>query len=206
VPETLLIKPWADPVADTVGHDPRSRYVETFWLPCLGPTAVLLLRHLATRFDLEPAGVELPLADTSMALGLGERTGNSSPIVRTLRRLEQFDLSCSDPYTPTVAVRRNLPPVNRRHVRRLPAHLQVLHDDWSRTTSTDALAVARRRARCLALTLLEQGDDADHVEHTLFSTGFHPAVCHDAARWAHQRHLDAAREAAREAAAPGRAG
>ena len=40
MPATLLIKPWNDPVVDTLGHDPRSRYVETFWLPTLGPPSV----------------------------------------------------------------------------------------------------------------------------------------------------------------------
>ena len=48
MPATLTIQPWPDPVIDTVGHDPRSAYVETFWLPTLGPTALLLLRHLAS--------------------------------------------------------------------------------------------------------------------------------------------------------------
>jgi hypothetical protein len=124
MPATLTITPWPDPLLDTLGHDPRSLYVETFWLPTLGPTAVLLLRHLATRFDESPTGVELPVADTSQALGLGQRDGNSSPIVRTLTRLSQFDLACDDGRG-TVAVRRNLPPINRRHVRRLPANLQV---------------------------------------------------------------------------------
>ena len=35
---TLTIRPWNDPVIDALGHDPRSRYAETFWLPTLGPT------------------------------------------------------------------------------------------------------------------------------------------------------------------------
>ena len=112
MPATLLIKPWNDPVVDTLGHDPRSRYVEQFWLPTLGPTALLLLRHLADRFDRDPDGVELTVVDTSHALGLGQREGSASPIVRTLRRLTQFDLACEDPMSDTVAVRRNVPPVN----------------------------------------------------------------------------------------------
>lgn len=191
MPATLTITPWPDPLLDTLGHDPRSLYVETFWLPTLGPTAVLLLRHLATRFDESPAGVELPVADTSQALGLGQRDGNSSPIVRTLTRLSQFDLACDDGRG-TVAVRRNLPPINRRHVRRLPANLQVAHAEWAEAKLAEPpLATARRRARQVAFTLLEQGDDADHVERVLFATGFHPSVCHDAARWAYQRHREA---------------
>ena len=31
----LCVEPWHDPVIDEVGHDPRSAYVETFWLPVL---------------------------------------------------------------------------------------------------------------------------------------------------------------------------
>ena len=120
MPATLLIKPWNDPVVDTLGHDPRSRYVETFWLPTLGPTALLLLRHLADRFDRTPERRRAHRRDTSHALGLGQRDGTASPIVRTLRRLAQFDLACEDPMSDTVAVRRNVPPVNTRHLRRLP--------------------------------------------------------------------------------------
>ena len=48
---TISITPWADPIIDTLGHDPRSEYVERFWLPTLGPTTLLLLRRIATHFD-----------------------------------------------------------------------------------------------------------------------------------------------------------
>ena len=184
MPASLTIQPWPDPVLDTVGHDPRSRYVERFWLPTLGPTSLLLLRHLATKFDEHPRGIELPVADTSRALGLGEREGASSPIVRSLARLETFELACSDGFT-TVAVRRNLPPVQRRHLRRLPAPVQAEHAAWAEARLAEPpMADARRRARGVALALLEQGDAPDHVEHVLAATGFHPAVCGDAARWA----------------------
>ena len=195
MPEILTITPWPDPVLDTIGYDPRSRYAETFWLPTLGPTALLLLRHLATQFERIPGSIDLQVSATSQALGLGEKSGSSSPIVRTLTRLEQFELACSDGRG-TVAVRRSLPPVQKRHVRRLPAHLQVDHADWADARLDEPpVATARRRARRLALTLLEQGDGHDDVEHALFSCGFHPAVCHDATRWAWERHCEAAREA-----------
>ena len=195
MPTTLTICPWPDPVLDTVGHDPRSLYVETFWLPTLGPTALLLLRHLATKFEARPGPVELPVATASQALGLGERAGHSSPVVRSLARLETFELACSDGHE-TVAVRRNLPPANRRHIRRLPPSLQAAHAEWAQARLAETPdAPARRRARCLALVLLEEGADAGHAERVLYATGFHPAICHDAARWAQQRHLDAATEA-----------
>ncbi|MFO7591330.1 MAG: hypothetical protein R6X23_10610 [Acidimicrobiia bacterium] len=200
MPTTLTICPWPDPVLDTVGHDPRSLYVESFWLPTLGPTAVLLLRHLAAKFDEHPDGIELPVADASRALGLGERSGTSSPIVRSLQRLETFDLACSDGRG-TVAVRRNLPPAHSRHVRKLPSELRSAHAGWAEDRLAEPpLAEARRRARRIALVLLEQGDDADHAERVLHSTGFHPSVCRDATRWAWERHREAL--AAAEEAAP----
>ena len=34
---SLHVLPWVDPVIDQVGYDPRSRYVERFWLGILGP-------------------------------------------------------------------------------------------------------------------------------------------------------------------------
>ena len=40
VPTTLTVKPWPDALIDTLGYDPRSRYVETFWLPTLGPPSL----------------------------------------------------------------------------------------------------------------------------------------------------------------------
>jgi hypothetical protein len=189
---SLTIRPWADPIIDTLGHDPRSRYAETFWLPTLGPTALLLLRHLADRFDRNPEGVELALADTSCALGLGQREGPSSPIVRTLRRLEQFDLACQDPHSDTVAVRRNVPPINPRHLRRLPRDVQLAHAEWAEAQLAETpIAAARRRSRRVAFTLLEQGDDPDHIERVLHAMGFHPALCHESARWAYDRHREA---------------
>ncbi len=98
MPVTLRVLPWPDPIIDTLGHDPRSLYVETFLLPTLGPTCVLLGRHLAQRFEHEPDGFELDVAETSVVLGLGPREGNQSPVMRTLLRLAQFDLAA--PQTP----------------------------------------------------------------------------------------------------------
>ncbi len=196
MPTTLTIIPWPDPLIDTVGHDPRSVYAETFWLPTLGPTALLLLRHLATHFDRSPTGIDLRVAETSQALGVGNRDGSSSPIVRSLTRLEQFDLACADPRSTTIAVRRNLPPVHQRHLGRLPFPIQRHHAQLAELRLDEPPhAEARRRARRLALALLEQGDDFDHVERVLASIGYHPAISHEAARWARQRHDEADTEA-----------
>ena len=181
---TVTVKPWSDPILDVLGHDPRSWYVETFWLPTLGPTCVLLMRHLADRFDRAPGGLSLDVTTTSECLGLGARDGTSSPLRRSLARLEQFDLAVSEPES-IVRVRRNLPPVNRRHVKRLPVGLQARHAEWVTGALTQKpLDVARRRARRVAITLIEQGDEVDPVERALASVGFHPSVCRESAQWA----------------------
>jgi hypothetical protein len=186
MPEAIRVAPWPDPVLDVIGHDPRSWYAETFWLPTLGPTALLLMRHLADRFETDPAGLELPVADTAAALGLGPRAGQHSPLMRSLGRLQQFELACRESDT-TIAVRRALPPVHRRHVRRLPAPLQARHAEWVAEQSAKPLDLARRRARRFALTLLAQGESLDSVERALHAGGFHPALAHEAVRWAREQ-------------------
>src|ERR1700760_1340187 len=43
--DSVYIRPWADEVIDQVGFDPRTPYVERFWLGILGPSTVWLLRR-----------------------------------------------------------------------------------------------------------------------------------------------------------------
>ena len=185
---TLTVTPWTDPIIDTLGHDPRSEYVERFWLPTLGPTTLLLLRRLATTFDRSPDAVTLDVADLSQSLGLGAREGSSSPLIRSVDRLIQFDLAVL--MKPGhYAVRRNVPPINRRHMHRIPLALQREHEDWVDTQLGESpLEHARRRARRVAFALFEQREQLDQVEHTLLGIGFHPSVCRESAEWAHERH------------------
>ena len=191
--ETIRILPWRDPVVDTLGHDPRAPYPERFWLPTLGPTALLLIRHIAHRFDRAPDGFTLDLGEVSRCLGLGERYGRSSPLARSLSRIVQFDLAAQEDGG-TLAVRRHVPPINRRHVRRLPPSAQEEHDTWVRAHLTEhPLAAARRNARRTALLLFGLGDSPPEVEHALGTAGFNPAVARDAAAWAWEE-LNAAPE------------
>src|SRR2546421_2351292 len=180
--ETIRIFPWPDPVVDTLGHDPRAPYPERFWLPTLGPTALLLLRHVAARFDRAPDGFVLDVAETSRCLGLGERDGHNSPIARSLGRLVQFHLAEYGDDGGALAVRRHVPPINRRHVRRLPPTLQEEHDSWvAAHLAEPPLAAARRNARRLALILFGLGASRPDVEWALGSAGFAPAVALHAA-------------------------
>ena len=189
--DTLEIRPWPDPVIDTLGHDPRSHYVETYWLGVLGPSTTWLMRRLASGLEASPAGFTLPLADTARALGLGDKGGRHSPFVRALSRCIQFDLA-QEQGEGTLAVRRKIPPLSRRHVMRLPEELQHSHEDWQKAQiAAPTVEAERRRSRQLALSLLELGEDLEDSERQLLRWKFHPAMAHDAAAWAWDRHRKA---------------
>jgi hypothetical protein len=125
----LTIVPWPDVVIDALGHDPRSPYVESYWLAVLGPSTTWLLRRLASRLEAEPDGFSLDLAETARSLGLGAKGGRHSPFVRALGRCVSFDLARPESYD-SLAVRRRLPPLSRRQVLRLPPSLQQSHRRW----------------------------------------------------------------------------
>jgi hypothetical protein len=184
----LTIHPWPDDVIDSLGHDPRSTYVETYWLCILGPSTTWLLRRLVNGLDVHPEGYELPLADTARSLGLGDKGGRHSPFVRALTRLVQFDLA--QPQGPRLlAVRRRVPPLNRRQIQRLPASLQAEHQRLLDTNlRTPAAEQQRRRSRQLALSLFELGESRDAVERQLLTWRYHPIMARDAASWAWDRH------------------
>lgn len=192
VPSTLHISPWADPVIDGLGHDPRSSYVEQFWLAILGPSTTWLLRRLVAGLDAEPAGFELALTDTARALGLGDRGGQHSPFRRAIGRACQFGLA-HPVGTTGLAVRRRVPPLTRHQVTRLPPAIQQAHQAWQEAELTMPNAhEARRRARRLALELLVLGEGTEATEHQLQRWRFHPALASEAARWAAEREREAA--------------
>ena len=82
--ETLAVVPCPDVVIDEVGWDPRSSYVERFWLGVLGPSATWFVRRLADGLDAEPEGYRLDLSTTAAELGLGMRCGRHGPFMRTI--------------------------------------------------------------------------------------------------------------------------
>ena len=192
------MRPWSDPLLDQFGHDPRSVYVERFFLPIVGPSTTVLLRHLATRFDDEPDGFELNLSDASRCIGVGTNHAPGAAFFRTLERMISFGLAelIDDRL---LGVRPRLASLTRRQVLRLPRRLQHEHDEWLEqrrdTTQPDQF---RRRARALALSLFELGEDYDATERQLHRWKFHPAIAHDAVRWASGEHL--ARAATTESA------
>jgi hypothetical protein len=177
-PTHLTVVAWFDPFLAQHGYDPRSAYVERFWLGVLGPSATWLVRRLARGLDSLPDGFRINLADTARALGLGEGTGRNSMVVRTVERTCQFgaaQLHARD----RLAVRTHLAPLNARQLKRLPLAVQTAHDTWMNTPIDDE---QRRRAVTLAVGLLERGVDQWTVEQHLASYGFADRLAHEASR------------------------
>ena len=189
--DTLTIRPWTDEVIDRLGFDPRSPYVERFWLGVLGPSTTWLLRRFATAFDGDPDGFELPLSETARALGLGDRGGRHSPFLRSLNRSVQFEMA--QVVGPTeLAVRRYLPPLSRRHLVRLGPALQEEHQRYIEAMPAAAdKTMQQRRSRQLALSLLELGEDREEAERQLLRWRYDPDLARDAAAWAWGRHRSA---------------
>ena len=123
--DPLHVVALADPVIDELGHDVRSGYVETYWLPILGPSAVWAARRLVDWLTERDDGVEVPLEPFARSLGLGGGVTNHSPVVRTLTRLVDFGMAATG--GSTYAIRRRFPPLAARHLERLPRYLIECH-------------------------------------------------------------------------------
>jgi hypothetical protein len=166
LPLRVRVNPWIDPVVDRRGHDPRSAYVEQFWLSVLGPTATWLLRRLVAGFDLHPTGYELVVAEAARTLGLSVAKGMASPFAKALQRCVMFGVV--NRLTDSWVVRRRVPAISQRHLLRLPLDLQRAHEQWSRTTiHLDSL----ERAHTLATAMLAAGDDHGVLEPQLVAVG-----------------------------------
>ncbi len=189
VGETLTISRWSDPLVDRLGHDPRSRYVELFWLPILGPSTVLFLRHCVTLLEeaTTDGEVELDLSITAARLGLGHKGGRNSPLVRTVLRATRFG-AARPAGARALQVRRFLAPLNRGQVERLPLILRTLHQRAvSAQPGVDEFTKAR--ARRLALGLIQCGDMHDSAEAQLSQWQVPSIVAAEAVRWAWEIHL-----------------
>jgi len=190
IPATGLLRvvPWPDPVIDQLGFDPRSTYVEAYWLSTLGPSTTWLLRRLAKGLDDSPEGFDLDLPACAREIGLGDKGGRHSPFARALARLVQFEIARWHETHGTLEVRRNVPPLNRRQVMHLPDDLRVQHDHWQqRQLEAAPPDLIRKRCRSLAYVLLDTGEDREAAERQLLQWGFHPALSYESTAWAVER-------------------
>lgn len=186
--DRLHLTAWSDPLIDRLGHDPRSAYVEQFWLGILGPSTVWLLRYCVSALEASPDGVSIDLTETAAALGLGHKGGRNSPLARSIVRACRFGAARAAGEA-ELQVRRRLAPLNRGQVDRLPAALRERHAAFlERDLSPGDTEAQRTRARRLALSLVECGDPLDDAELQLGRWRFEPAIAADAVRWAWAQH------------------
>lgn len=196
----LRVVAWDDPAAQA-GMDALGPYVETFWLPLLGPSAVLLLRRLVAGLRSAPSGYLLDLGEAARALGLGGVGGRRSPFRRAIQRCTRYAIA-RHLGADVLAVRRRLVPLSERQVVRLPPSLQEQHRRWVAATgasggsgsspagvgtaagSPATADQVRRRARALALELAGTDPEGLHLEHLLVRHGVHPAMAFESATWA----------------------
>jgi len=186
----LQVTAWPDAVIDDLGHDPRSSYVELFWLSTLGPSAVWLLRHFVRHLDAaDRADVGFDADETAHAIGLAAGGKRHSSFARTIERLVRFNVARTvDDHT--LGVRRHLPPLNRRQIERLPGALQREHQRWNSITRPRNSTLSQERARQLALTLVRLGESADDAAEQLKRWRIGEAAATAAAQWAWRRELE----------------
>ena len=130
--QILRLRRWPDPVADAIGHDPDSLYVEIFWLAILGPTSTWLLRRANLLLKHSPEGYSLPRQHLAQELGLGNMRGSSSPFLKAIQRCSDFNLVLEQPGG-KLYVRQRIPDIPRRMIHKLAPRLKLLHANWLAT-------------------------------------------------------------------------
>lgn len=171
---------WSHEAGATPTFHARSRYVERFWLPILGPSPLWLLRRLVDGLETSPSGYLLPVETTARSLGLGSSAGRHSPFRRAVGRGAHFGVLRHDG-AGRLAVRTRLAPLPAHLLARLPDPLRLEHGHWlTRPVDLEAL---RSQVRRLAVELSAVLDPPEAVEAQLQRAGFHPALAYEAVRW-----------------------
>jgi hypothetical protein len=122
--DPLPVALWPGPPVPGV-HRVDSAYVEWFYTPSVGTTAVMLLRRLAV--SVEVAGADrLELQELSVQMGFGGEVNAASGIVKTLTRLLHFGHVHLDVQSDLLLIRTTLPSLDARGLRRLSPTLRDL--------------------------------------------------------------------------------
>ena len=122
----LMITPWRDDVVVRDGFSTLSRYVEWYWLPVLGPTALLAARRMVSAFDWYSDGYESDVAEMASSLGLAYTDGTHNPFTRAVARLMYFGVVKGTAHS--LSVRTHLPVLPAHHLARLHRGLRASHE------------------------------------------------------------------------------
>lgn len=117
-----------------VAVDPRSRYVDHFWIPTLGPTAVCLARVLMRMLARHGAVVEVQVEHLAAVLGLTDPADGKGELSEMVQRqlsdafdkLTASDIVISDE-NGELLVRDQFPALTESQVARLPEALAMAH-------------------------------------------------------------------------------
>lgn len=123
---TITVAAWVDPVHERLAfHAPKSRYVETFYGPVIGPTALLIYRNLGDRVSVLPStssGFEIDRDDFAARIGVKATKAHGTPAFeRAIGQLAHHFIARWN--EGRLEVRRSLPDLPLRLQRRLPDSL-----------------------------------------------------------------------------------
>ncbi|MGA1344950.1 MAG: hypothetical protein ACO35E_03125 [Ilumatobacteraceae bacterium] len=139
--DRTVFRPWPVPPGRGRDHDPRSAYVERFWISTLGPSATWIMRRLADEFDANPDGFVIDVSELAGSLGMSWARRQDSPFGRALHRCVMFGLA--RPGRDGYEVRRRVPDLGARQIARLTPEMRSTHEQWlARTSTHDARAIA----------------------------------------------------------------
>ncbi len=124
---TLTIRYWRRSAPGS--HPAEGDYAERFWLPVIGPSGLWLLRWAKRELQQRGGAFDIGSDDLALRLGLGAGTARQSPLRRSLKRLETFDLARRISES-VVEVGTELPSLSHRQVERLPVELRREHRAW----------------------------------------------------------------------------
>lgn len=131
---TLTIRRWFGPTcpprqndSDAAAFCPvESEYAERFWLPVIGPSGLWLLRWTARELVRHGGAFDIGADELALRVGLGVGTARQSPLRRSLKRLETFDL-VRRLNESVIEFQTTVPPLSMRQLQRLPVELRREH-------------------------------------------------------------------------------
>ncbi|MGC8480516.1 MAG: hypothetical protein ACP5PJ_03130 [Acidimicrobiales bacterium] len=181
LPLEVRLSSWDDPVIDRLGYAPDSEYVEYFWLPVLGPSSIWLLRRASQLLEQSPHGITIETTSFGRMLGLGGNANGRSLLAKTVTRCIHFDVARL--FDDSIAFRRHLPPLNARQLDRLPTELRSLHGAPAPVHIAHELHHARVRARQMALSLANLGEEESAIRTQLGTWKFSDELIDEALTW-----------------------
>lgn len=151
------------------GIDPRSRYVDHFWIPTIGPTAVCLARTLMRLVAREGRAVVVPVGHLGAMLGLHgpDATDGLRDAFATLLDVGVLAVDAegsSTDHTTALLVRSHFPRLTDDQVARLPGDLGAAHRAPNSMYAAAALDAPLDRRRDLGhLRVLSLASTVDEI-------------------------------------------